>query len=275
MKKLLFTCLFSLFCCCVQAQNITYVPMLKAGNSWLIDYAFFMDQAKYVVKSKKDSTINGKKYQLISNYLMREDSIQAKVYFYKNGKDNVLYDFNLKVGDVMDYSEFISNCKYIVYDIENIKLYDGTPTKKIMFSKNKYWIMGVGSINGPTFPPNFGCQSDPSYGLSCFFQGTKLQYSYTLDGKCSEIIASKDVTTDTYISVYPNPINENSINIELPDELTNCELTMYDVVGNQVLNRNIGNQKETIEVESLQKGMYFMRFADKDKLVMTKKIVKQ
>ena len=280
MKKLLFTCLFSLFCCFSQAQNITYVPMLKAGNSWLADYANFTYFYRYIVKSDKDSTVNGKKYQLFGNELMREDSAQAKVYFYRNGKDNVLFDFNLKVGDVIDYSAFNNapNCKYTVESIENIKLYDGTPTKKMKLSgssSGKIWIMGIGSLNGPTPSSNLSCIADPSYGLLCFSQGTKVQYSYSKDGKCNATIASKDIITDTYISVYPNPINENSINIELPDELTHCELTMYDVVGNQVLNRNIVNQKETIEVESLQKGMYFMRFADKGKLVMTKKIVKQ
>ena len=133
MKKLLFTWLFSLFCCFVQAQNIAYVPMLKAGNSWLMQYLDFSHQFSYLEKSDKDSTVNGKKYQLFGNDLMREDSAQAKVYFYKNGKDNVLYDFNLKVGDVMDYSAInnISNCKYKVKSIENIKFYDGTQTKKL------------------------------------------------------------------------------------------------------------------------------------------------
>ena len=280
MKKLLFTCLLSLFCCCVQAQNITYVPMLKPGNSWLVYYGFFSDQSNYIVKSKKDSLIKGNKYQLIENELMREDSAQAKVYFYKNGKDSILYDFNLKIGDVLSDNISGSNCKHTVSAIESIKLYDGTPTKKIKFigtgaNTTKYWIMGVGSSKGPTFPGLFSCYTDPVKQFLCFYQGAKVLYSKTENGKCESTIASKDVITDTYIDVYPNPINENNINIELPDELTQCELTMYDIVGNQVLNRNIVNQKETIEVESLQKGMYFMRFADKGKLVMTKKIVKQ
>ena len=280
MKKLLFTCLFSLFCCFSQAQNITYVPMLKAGNSWLVYYGNFSYQSNYIVKSKKDSLIKGNKYQLIDNDLVREDSAQAKVYYYDNGKEDVLYDFNLKIGDVINNSTSGSNCKYTVSAIESIKLYDGTPTKKIKFigtgpNSNIYWIMGVGSSKGPTFPGLFKCYTDPVNQFLCFYQGTKVLYSKTENGKCESTIASKDIITDTYISVYPNPINENSINIELPDELTHCELTMYDVVGNQVLMHNITNQKETIEVESLQKGMYFMRFADKGKLVMTKKIVKQ
>ena len=66
------------------------------------------------------------------------------------------------------------------------------------------------------------------------------------------------VVTETYstdLAVYPNPSN-GSFNINLPEE--NCEITVFNGMGQQVYYQGNANGLTQLHLESLGKGMYYI-----------------
>ncbi len=61
------------------------------------------------------------------------------------------------------------------------------------------------------------------------------------------------------ISVYPNPVN-NVIQINGNTQLIGMNYTMTDISGRQVLSGQLRNENNTIGLEQLSPGIYFLRF---------------
>jgi len=73
-------------------------------------------------------------------------------------------------------------------------------------------------------------------------------------------------------SFYPNPVR-NEINIKVPSSITKVEVTIYNQLGQQVLEESILESK-TINVSNLSPGIYVVRFLSKD-ILKTFKFIKQ
>lgn len=79
------------------------------------------------------------------------------------------------------------------------------------------------------------------------------------------------------ISIYPNPTS-NNITISSLDFLNKEALVnVYDVLGNVVIsNRYINNDENTINLENLSSGIYFLKITNQSgNLLQTQKIIKQ
>jgi len=68
------------------------------------------------------------------------------------------------------------------------------------------------------------------------------------------------------LSLYPNPFND-ALNIELPENMTDAQIGVYDLVGKQVLNMNVtsNNQPQTITLDTgtLEPGIYIIHMVSK------------
>ncbi len=73
------------------------------------------------------------------------------------------------------------------------------------------------------------------------------------------------IVTDTKIKVYPNPFN-SIVNIEFEDmNASNITITVYDIIGKEVKQLAINNQKEgiiSIDLQNYQSGVYFVKFSN-------------
>jgi hypothetical protein len=274
MKKISFITSFLLVSAIVFAQQ-NYIPMLKKENTWIMNYSFFMDSYQINVKVDKDTTIAGKTYKIVRNELLREDSSAAKVYIYNRTKqiEGVLYDFNIKVGDVMDYSGFKSVgsvCKYKLTGIESFAFDNGVKTKMYKFN-NMTWIMGMGSFNGVTIEPAFGCQSDPSYNVSCFLQKSRKLYGDNNYGFC-KALNDNELATKNSIDAYLNTTDNSTLYVQLHQDISDCTLRIYDILGNAVLQKADLENYSTISLDALAKGIYILHFYEGDKLIGVKKV---
>jgi Secretion system C-terminal sorting domain len=262
---------FMFFSTCLSAQK-TYIPMLKPNHSWKIDYANFNLGSVYSVKIGKDSIIKGLKYNLLDHEYLREDSAQSKVFIYKNGKEQVLYNFNLKVGDTMFYNQ---SCFYVIKEITSVKLADSV-SKTLKYrlaykgfaSYNKYWYMGIGSSNGPTFAPSFGCQSDPTYKLVDFSIDGKSLYNVPFS------VSDNTIPEIEETLIYPNPLYDDLLNINLPTSLEITTLRIYDAFGKIHLSANNIPNNLQFNFTILPKGLYFLEFEDKNARKGVKKLLK-
>ncbi|MEX2483794.1 MAG: T9SS type A sorting domain-containing protein [Brumimicrobium sp.] len=71
--------------------------------------------------------------------------------------------------------------------------------------------------------------------------------------------------------VYPNPANE-TLNLKLPNNIDNAEVSIVDVMGRTVLDQSIVNDYTQINVSHLEKGMYVVNIKNGDS-VESKNIV--
>ena len=70
------------------------------------------------------------------------------------------------------------------------------------------------------------------------------------------------------IKVFPNPVDNQVLNISIPNELSDSSLTAFNIRGQKVLEfQNIPN---SLDVSSLKKGLYFFLFSNKEGLNISK-----
>jgi len=73
------------------------------------------------------------------------------------------------------------------------------------------------------------------------------------------------------LQVYPNPANQS---ITIDCKLKNAQLTLYDVLGNKIKQLVLENETTVLDINSLDKGVYFLDIQTTDRTI-TKKIVVQ
>ena len=73
----------------------------------------------------------------------------------------------------------------------------------------------------------------------------------------------KEVTLANTLSVYPNPVTEQ-LRIECKDAVNgfSTEYTIYNIMGQIVMQGELQREVSTLNVESLENGMYFLRIAE-------------
>ncbi len=124
--------------------------------------------------------------------------------------------------------------------------------------------------NGPFVP-----YDTPSVALGLKLQ--ELAYetvcNYSRSGvDCGTL--STDDNYDEYInSIYPNPIANNSFNVNL--KVNSANLKMYDVTGKEILQRHLNQGDNQIELNTtLSTGLYIIKIQMPDGNTITKKMLK-
>lgn len=74
-------------------------------------------------------------------------------------------------------------------------------------------------------------------------------------------------------NIYPNPA-ENRLNIDLFSTDAQADLSIVDAMGRIVMNQSLNTASNSIDISSLNKGVYFVKITQDGKL-MTRKIVKK
>lgn len=74
------------------------------------------------------------------------------------------------------------------------------------------------------------------------------------------------------ITLFPNPAT-NYINITAPENFTKVEIT--NVLGQQVLTKNLSNNSEAIDISNLQSGTYLVKTYTQNNFTKTLKFVKK
>lgn len=135
--------------------------------------------------------------------------------------ENILYDFNLSVGDTFNFPPFYYN---IVAKIDSSE-YFGKKYKTFHFTDSLVWIEGIGSNAG------FIYQDIYSRKLLCVSKNDTLIYKNNLGYDCitAELIDNiKETYNINNLKIYPNPTSEK-IFIESDKIINRIDLT--DIYG--------------------------------------------
>jgi len=77
------------------------------------------------------------------------------------------------------------------------------------------------------------------------------------------------------VTIYPNPF-KTSLNIVLGSEsLTNPELKLLNVLGQQVISTRLTKRATAIEISGLPEGIYLYEVIENDKIIQTGKLILQ
>ncbi len=172
-----------------------------------------------------------------------------------------------------------------------------------------YLLDGEGAPAGYGYPDNYhfektipligdgaGCMeikvlSGLGYGVCCdygdgyvrFFKGDSLMFEYTNFGRRAydkfylPWVATEDIAVTKSLSIFPNPTNGNIVASFRLSENADVDITIYNLMGQQVQNvpiANYPNGKHEVQIntEQLPNGVYWLALRDK-KSVQTVKFV--
>lgn len=265
------------------------MPMLN-NSSWNIIETYGTQKMNRVINPGIDYYLNSSIYSTFidptisgrnNEVCLREDTSSRKVYRIIDGKDHLLYDFSLQVGD----SILLENglC-YILSSITNINVISGTRRRFNLIhntgfpGSSEIWIEGVGSYEHP-LKPFYTLGSDPEYRISCSAQNGINIYNWGIERgatptDCSMLLNQKDISElEKDLTFSPNPFKTELL-ISTTQNFENTTLKFFNSYGQLVKEiYNINDQNIFVQRENLKSGIYLCQLLQNGKLISTKKIM--
>ena len=281
----------------INAQKEDYIPLAVENAQWLvlIDYPETPFPDKYYgYKIKGDTIINDtlykkvykrefesvngdyvEPYETVNEYLyatVRDDIVERKIYGKilngsgcGYGKDYLLFDYNIQIGDTNDFHMCNIQEQYTVHDIF-YGTFKGYPTRYFELETPMcydYLLEGIGSESGLFEDPR--CFENPAI-LKRYCIGT--------DEECLEgfLVSVNDLDKQKEIIIYPDIVSD-FVNIIYKDAVKPDKIYITDIFGKTVIVKNIKSQSK-INLSKLQNGMYFISFNKENRIINTQKIIK-
>lgn len=281
-SRIIFSFLIMLFSIGAFTQGI-----VSEENTWHVRLFSFGTITEYY-KIEGDTLINGENYKTIwmttdpelSSFglmgMLREDS--NRVLFISPGfeSEQLLYDFNLEIGD----TAYITNifCGWNQVEVEIVVLnidtveYEGIPRKRWFINQDyeDYWIEGIGSTMGPLHSMYWECIICPSWNLTCFHKNDTLYYG---GGNCWLGVGINESEAYSSIKIYPNPAS-GKIQISSKEKMIR-QIEIFDVYGRKLIDKIIipYNNEIELNLKDLDAGGYYCRISTENKAVTSKIIV--
>lgn len=108
--------------------------------------------------------------------------------------------------------------------------------------------------------------------LTAYFTNGKLYK--TTDGGGSILLSTNDDNAKvsvTGITIYPNPVNNNTCQLQYPKELSSKAITVYDMLGRRILytSTSIGSERTSLDLTPFPSGVYYVAMG-KERLKLIK-----
>ena len=248
---------------------------------------------------EKDTLVDGKTCRIIRgetcNDIVFEEN--SRVYYYFNGKFRKIYDFNVNVGDVVEFEFKTSSASSSILDttiilpmqIESIstRIIDGVELREVsafyIYSDGIYYwdykhvyLEKIGveypymQIRTGIFPSHPGWASLPSSDELLWYQDHDITMGDLCD--CQSPPSSTEIKIDPFdLTLFPNPV-KNTLHIF--GETQKVSIVLFDAMGKFVFEKK-KNLPCELNVEHLLPGIYFIRIVDENtKRITTNKFVK-
>jgi len=118
---------------------------------------------------------------------------------------------------------------------------------------------------------------------------TASNYNVVVTGLSSQVTTSANVTlsacdatgitavtANETVTIYPNPFNTTtSIVLNDASQLDNAQLSVYTILGAEVINTTVTKQVTTLETANLPSGIYFYKITSGNKIIQSGKLISQ
>ena len=253
--------------------------------------------AKYSYLMTGDTTISGISYHKIScpdtscvsgccwqglGYLgaFREDIPNKKVYYRlpNDTSETILYDFNLNKGD----TGHTAKLTYYVYRMDSV--FVGPDYRK----KWKIYVMGMGGASSSgAIIEGIGAESslfdlyNHTSGsghtrqdiLTCYVYNNSMLYQPDTTESC-QVITSIPLAENAneQIILFPNPCH-SAITLQFENSFEMSIFTIYNLLGETVLQQRLFSNNALIDLGKLEKGMYYYHVAIDNRMTTNGMIV--
>jgi hypothetical protein len=194
--------------------------------------------------------------------LVRQDS--TRIWKYNGLGDNLLYDFNLQIGDTIPLGELnCCNDSIVVDSISTIMV--GSSLRKVFHLSADpplQLIEGVAALNPSNneggflvgFPPCFECLQQ----FSCFAMNDTVQYPGFM-GPCNLNVDIEQESENQSVIFYPNPVEDLMILKLSGNDM--IQIDCSNLLGEhfQIPFEQISTEKWQLNTSDLNRGMYFVR----------------
>lgn len=261
----------------VYAEHANLFPTL-AGLSRTQRTEFFdsdMPNLTYAVQALGEVTIQGKQYLQFEESGMYLREADGKVYLYsgKGDEDLVLYDYTLKVGDVLRTIEWeddsFTTFSYgltgmTVVKVEPITLLDGQEYKKWTFDNGVEYVETIGSYGNGVWAGDFFRLAPQVIPVSlvnvycvCISRNGQLLYEMPaeeqkrLNTHCMSIDDPETAVQNVTATQYD--YQDGVISVQVP----NAQMRLYDMQG-RCLQQTM---QPSMDVSTLSGGIYVLHIA--------------
>ena len=255
-------------------QTSVYHPFPDSNAVWVYSRHEMAGTTEVwkIILSNGDTTLNTQTYRKVySRYPspiyfggMRQEIALRKVFFIPkdSSSEQVLYDFNLSVGDTIP-STFIGCYPQVwVASIDSTNQF-GNGYRKVFNMTGAIWapyslIEGIGGSGGVFVPY---CMNDGYYyQLDCYSVNDTIQSSNPWGASMCSLSTN---VADNFIKlsslkVSPNPFHSTTT-LELKKDFENAVLKIYNIFGDQVQRQKIISQTTIINRNGLRDGIYLFQ----------------
>jgi hypothetical protein len=206
--------------------------------------------------------------------LIREDTVNQKVYINAGNTEYLLFDFSLNQGDT-SYLPDIFEGDYILIDtVYQFVTEDGVSRKMIEFEDEwglwGWMLEGIGGAAGPAwFPFSIGINGSGPWMMCVEYKNGNPVFSGECDDFLTGIGDQSSLNDET--EIYPNPFKDY-IRIKWNKKIKNAAL--LDITGTIKQSIHPNTNEFIIYTSGLKDGFYIIQIIDESNQVHQRKLIK-
>ncbi len=205
-------------------------------------------------------------------YFVRSEYRQIAIRFPGDTAEQLLFDFNLAIGDTLPITYNNKFRDIVVSGIDSVATPNGFMKRFALSGAtwSQYLIEGIGHTRGFTEP--LKAPLECSFSMNCY--GLKDSAIYpSVGASCTIAIGIANYPSKIALSIFPNPFNK-STSFEFDPSLTNLQLKIFSIFG-QELTYNFAEPKGKITFEkgNLSSGIYFYELIHTNQVKASGKII--
>jgi hypothetical protein len=97
-----------------------------------------------------------------------------------------------------------------------------------------------------------------------------------LPTNCATLAVQQIEATNEAVTIYPNPFNASAtVTVNNASQINQCELRIYNVLGDEVMNVALAQKTTTIDTNVLPAGIYFYTIIDHNEIIQSGRLISQ
>jgi len=242
------------------------IEWLNYGEKGTMVYSFGADTIigsniykKFIVNSDSGTTGGIGNLPLAA----REDTIQKKVYFYRNSSEYLAYDFSLNLTDTFTANYCGMAYELVVDSVDSVMLLNGEMRKRLFLNglSDEIWIEGIGSMYGLPHMGIYVCSADYFAELNCFTENRIQKFGTALHPNCYyNTVKVDELVSNADVIINPNPlVDYTMVKFDVQRSGT-LNLILFNSLGQiRRYYSNVTGSSFKIERGDLSSGIYFLK----------------